>query len=185
MQVGQDPTDGGTVRYVRKSSSIPGREGVRSIDGRLAISDLTGGEPLERYNVAPSTQVAILRLVGEDLVAQFVRWGWRPFWAQDRTAPINARAEKVAHSRFYSAVWKQRAITPVDGWFEWVDEGGPRKQPYFIQRADGAAVLCATIGQFPEPDSQQEERHGFVIITADAEGGMIDIHDRRPVVLQS
>ncbi|EPU1531249.1 TPA: SOS response-associated peptidase family protein, partial [Pseudomonas aeruginosa] len=37
--------------------------------------------------------------------------------------------------------------------------------------------------QFPEPDSQQEERHGFVIITADAEGGMIDIHDRRPVVL--
>lgn len=145
--------------------------------------DLTGGEPLERYNVAPSTQVAILRLVGENLIAQLVRWGWRPFWAQDRAAPINARAEKVAHSRFYSAVWKHRAITPVDGWFEWVDEGGPRKQPYFIQRADGAAVLCATIGQFPELDSQQEERHGFVIITADAEGGMIDIHDRRPVVL--
>ncbi|MBH4149109.1 SOS response-associated peptidase, partial [Pseudomonas aeruginosa] len=59
--------------------------------------DLTDGEPLERYNVAPSTQVAILRLVGEDLVAQLVRWGWRPFWAQDRAAPINARAEKVAH----------------------------------------------------------------------------------------
>jgi hypothetical protein len=38
MQVGQDPTDGGTVRYVRKSSSVPGRERVRSIDGRLAIS---------------------------------------------------------------------------------------------------------------------------------------------------
>lgn len=110
--------------------------------------DLTDGEPLERYNVAPSTQVAILRLVGEDLVAQLVRWGWRPFWAQDRAAPINARAEKVAHSRFYSAVWKHRAITPIDGWFEWVDEGGARKQPYFIQRADGAAVLCATIGQF-------------------------------------
>ncbi|HDY5567035.1 TPA: SOS response-associated peptidase family protein, partial [Pseudomonas aeruginosa] len=85
--------------------------------------DLTDGEPLERYNVAPSTQVAILRLVGEDLVAQLVRWGWRPFWAQDRAAPINARAEKVAHSRFYSAVWKHRAITPIDGWFEWVDEG--------------------------------------------------------------
>lgn len=183
MQVGQDPTDGGKVRYVRESSSVPGCAGVRPTDGRLAISGPDRGEPLERYNVAPSTQVAILRLVGENLIAQLVRWGWRPFWAQDRAAPINARAEKVAHSRFYSAVWKHRAITPVDGWFEWVDEGGPRKQPYFIQRADGAAVLCATIGQFPELDSQQEERHGFVIITADAQGGMIDIHDRRPVVL--
>ncbi|WP_256930531.1 SOS response-associated peptidase [Pseudomonas aeruginosa] len=32
--------------------------------------DLTGGEPLERYNVAPSTQVAILRLVGENLMGR-------------------------------------------------------------------------------------------------------------------
>ncbi|HHM4317046.1 TPA: SOS response-associated peptidase family protein, partial [Pseudomonas aeruginosa] len=45
--------------------------------------------------------------------------------------------------------------------------------------------LCAAIGQFPGLDDEPADHHGFVIITADAEGGMVDIHDRRPVVLSS
>ncbi len=112
------------------------------------LVNLVGEQP-ERYNVAPSTQVTTLRLEGDALVAQAIRWGWRPFWARDRAAPINARVEKVAHGRFFSAAWKHRALTPVSGWFEWVDEGGTRKQPYHIQHADGSPVLCAAIGQFP------------------------------------
>ncbi|MGV5437536.1 SOS response-associated peptidase [Pseudomonas aeruginosa] len=148
-----------------------------------ALVNLVGEQP-ERYNVAPSTAVTTLRLERNALVAQAIRWGWRPFWARDRAAPINARAEKVATSRFYSSAWKHRALTPVSGWFEWVDEGGgTQKQPYHIQHADGSPILCAAIGQFPGLDDEQAEQHGFVIITADAEGGMVDIHDRRPVVL--
>ncbi|MBV6002911.1 SOS response-associated peptidase family protein [Pseudomonas aeruginosa] len=141
------------------------------------------GEQSERYNVAPSTAVTTLRLEGDALVAQPIRWGWRPFWARDRAAPINARVEKVAHGRFFSAAWRHRALCPVSGWFEWVDTGASKKQPYHIQHADGSPILCAAIGQFPGLDGAQDERHGFVIITADAEGGMVDIHDRRPVVL--
>ncbi|MFU4518094.1 SOS response-associated peptidase [Pseudomonas aeruginosa] len=148
-----------------------------------ALVNLVGEQP-ERYNVAPSTAVTTLRLEGDALVAQAIRWGWRPFWDRDRAAPINARVEKVAHGRFFSAAWRHRALTPVSGWFEWVDEGGTRKQPYHIQHADGSPVLCAAIGQFPGlDDSEQGEQHGFVIITADSAGGMVDIHDRRPVVL--
>lgn len=141
------------------------------------------GEQSERYNVAPSTAVTTLRLEGDALVAQPIRWGWRPFWARDRAAPINARAEKVATSRFYNSAWRHRALCPVSGWFEWVAEGGPRKQPFHIQHRDGSPILCAAIGQFPGFDDEPGEQHGFVIITADAEGGMVDIHDRRPVVL--
>ncbi|HEK0254564.1 TPA: SOS response-associated peptidase family protein [Pseudomonas aeruginosa] len=147
-----------------------------------ALVNLVGEQP-ERYNVAPSTQVTTLRLEGDALVAQAVRWGWRPFWARDRAAPINARAEKVATSRFYNSAWRHRALCPVSGWFEWVAEGGPRKQPFHIQHRDGSPILCAAIGQFPGIDDEQDERHGFVIITADSAGGMVDIHDRRPVVL--
>lgn len=146
------------------------------------LVNLVGEQP-ERYNVAPSTQVTTLRLEGDALVAQAIRWGWRPFWARDRAAPINARAEKIAHGRFFSAAWKHRALTPVSGWFEWVDGGEGRKQPFHIQHADCSPILCAAIGQFPGLDDEQDERHGFVIITADAKGGMVDIHDRRPVVL--
>lgn len=137
-----------------------------------------GNLPLQRYNVAPSTPVAVLWLDHAGPRADLVRWGWRPHWATDRAPPINARAEKVAHGPFFRAIWPHRAITPVDGWFEWVDEGGPRKQPYFIKRRDGCPALCASIGQFAGTDND-----GFVIITADAQGGMVDVHDRRPVVL--
>ena len=109
----------------------------------------TGDLPFERYNVAPTTQVALLHMDGDTLRADRVRWGWRPFWAKDRAAPINARVEKVAHGPFFRNAWPHRAITPIDNWFEWVDEGGPKKQPYLIRRKDGAPILCAAIGKFP------------------------------------
>ncbi|MBH9312241.1 SOS response-associated peptidase [Pseudomonas aeruginosa] len=147
-----------------------------------ALVNLVGEQP-ERYNVAPSTAVTTLRLEGNALVAQAIRWGWRPFWARDRAAPINARAEKVAHGRFFSAAWRHRALTPLSGWFEWVDGGEARKQPFHIQHRDGSPILCAAIGQFPGLDDEPADHHGFVIITADADGGLVDIHDRRPVVL--
>ena len=60
-------------------------------------------------------------------------------------------------------------------------EGGPKKQPYLIRRRDGTPILRAAIGQFPKEEPRYGD--GFVIITADSEGGMVDIHDRRPVVL--
>ncbi|MGS0738820.1 SOS response-associated peptidase family protein [Pseudomonas sp. GG8] len=140
-----------------------------------------GDQPLGRYNVAPATLVALLHQEGEVLRADLVRWGWRPHWATDKPAPINARAEKVAHGPFFRAAWPHRAITPIDNWFEWVYEGGPKKQPYLIRRRDGAPILCASIGQFPSEELREDD--GFVIITADSEGGMVDVHDRRPVVL--
>ena len=101
-----------------------------------ALVNSVGDQPLERYNVAPTTQVTLLRLEGETLHADPVRWGWRPHWAKDRAAPINARIEKVANGPFFRAIWPHRAITPIDNWFEWVDEGGPKKQPYMIRRRD-------------------------------------------------
>lgn len=135
-----------------------------------------------RYNVPPSTRVLVLKAEGEELVARHVRWGWRPHWAQGKPPPINARAEKVAHGPFFRAAWPHRALCPIDGWYEWVDEGGPKKQPYFIRRRDRKPTLCASIGQFSLMNHELSEHEGFVIITADSHGGMVDIHDRRPVV---
>jgi len=151
------------------------------------LANSVGEQPLGRYNVAPTTRVALLRLENDVLYADLVRWGWRPHWAKDRAAPINARVEKVAHGPFFRAIWPHRAVVPVDNWFEWVDEGGPKKQPYLIRRRDGQPSLCAGIGQFSantgQDNTEPNEHDGFVIITADSAGGMVDVHDRRPVVL--
>jgi putative SOS response-associated peptidase YedK len=149
-----------------------------------ALANNVGDQPLERYNIAPTTPVALFHFFGDLLQAEQVVWGWRPHWCIDDPLPINARAEKVAHGPFFRAIWSHRAIVPIDNWFEWVYEGGAKKQPYLIHRKDRAPILCAAIGHFPGGERKPHEHDGFVIITADSAGGMVDIHDRRPVVLK-
>lgn len=50
---------------------------------RGALVNSVGDQPLERYNVAPTIQVALLHMEGETLHADPVRWGGRPHWAKD------------------------------------------------------------------------------------------------------
>jgi putative SOS response-associated peptidase YedK len=163
--------------------------GIHDFVAALSIPDAlinhVGDEPLARYNAAPTTQLALLHLESSGLHADFQRWGWRPHWAKDRAAPINARVEKVAHGPFFRAIWPHRTIVPIDNWFEWVDAGDSTRQPWLIRRRDRAPILCAAIGQFPGPGDEPRADDGFVIITADSAGGMLDIHDRRPVVLSA
>lgn len=148
-----------------------------------SLINYAGNQPFELYNAPPSTQLALFHQEGQFLRADMVRWGWRPHWAKGRPAPINARVEKVAHGPFFKSIWPHRAIIAINNWFEWVDEGGPKKQPYLIRRKDRAPILCAAIGQYPSAEFGPSEYDGFVIITADSKGGMVNIHDRQPVTL--
>ncbi|MDB5992964.1 MAG: hypothetical protein JWP42_100 [Pseudomonas sp.] len=161
--------------------------GIHDFVAVLSIPDAlinhVGDEPLARYNAAPTNQLALLHWENDGLTADKVRWGWRPHWAKDRAAPINARVEKVAHGPFFRAIWPHRAIVPIDNWFEWVVSEDSTKQPWLIRRQDQAPILCAAIGRFPAGNEDPREDDGFVIITADSAGGMLDVHDRRPVVL--
>ncbi|CCJ98714.1 Gifsy-2 prophage protein [Cronobacter malonaticus 507] len=94
---------------------------------------------------------------------------------------INARVETAATSRMFKPLWQHgRAIVFADGWYEWKREGD-KKQPYFIHRADGQPLFFAAIGKAPFESGSDSE--GFVIVTAAADIGLIDIHDRRPVAL--
>jgi putative SOS response-associated peptidase YedK len=162
--------------------------GIHDFVAVLSIPDAlinhVGDAPLNRYNAAPTTTLAVLHQHEQRVYADNLRWGWRPHWAKDRPPPINARVEKVAHGPFFRAIWRNRLIVPVDNWFEWVDAGDKNKQPWLIRRADHEPVFCAAIGQFPTPGTDTREDNGLVIITANSVGGMLDIHDRRPVVLR-
>jgi putative SOS response-associated peptidase YedK len=143
-------------------------------------------EPINRFNVAPSTPVHILRGAEDGLHIDAVKWGWAPLWATGkRPAPINARVETVASGRFFQTIWPRgRALVPVNGWYEWVkDEQDPkRKQPYFIRLKSQAPMFFAALGQV-HGGLQPDPGDGFVIITDASDQGMVDIHDRRPVVL--
>jgi putative SOS response-associated peptidase YedK len=142
--------------------------------------------PIERYNVAPSTRVQLLHCEAGGIVVAAVKWGWAPHWATGKMPPpINARIEKVAAGKFFRQIWPHRALVAADGWYEWVkDEADPKhKQPYFIRLRGGAPLFLAAIGQYPAVGGESNDDDGFVIITTDAEGSMVDVHSRQPIVL--
>ena len=137
-------------------------------------------EPIGRFNVAPGTKVLLLSERDEQLHLDPVIWGFAPGW-WNKPPLINARSETAATSRMFKPLWLHgRAICFADGWFEWKREG-IIKQPYFIRRADGPPIFMAAIGS--TPFERGDEAEGFLIVTTAADKGLVDIHDRRPLVL--
>jgi len=158
---------------------------VEALDPQMPLFSGIDDVPIERYNIAPSTKVQILRGMEDGLHIDPVRWGWAPHWAKGkRPDPINARVETVLGGKFFKQLWPgHRALVPSNGWYEWVQEPGEkRKQPYFIRLKSGKPVFYAALAQVHD-GLEEHEGGGFVIITANSDQGMVDIHDRRPVAL--
>lgn len=99
-------------------------------------------------------------------------------------APINARAETVVTGKFFKDLWPGgRALAPANGWFEWIpDQANPKqKQPYYITADNDEPLYFSALAEVHQ-GSAAREQDGFVIITAAADQGLIDIHDRKPLV---
>jgi putative SOS response-associated peptidase YedK len=156
------------------------------------------------YNVAPTKPVyAVLTRAGRgDEAAQdvarelrVVRWGLVPSWAKDPAIGsrlINARVETVAAKpSFRSAFAKRRCLLPADGFYEWLkvdDAGKPRKQPYYIHRADGGELAFAGLYELWRDKSAPDDHPQAwlwtaVIITTTAPDEAGRIHDRMPMVI--
>ena len=133
------------------------------------------------WNIAPGTIQPVIRPDGPRLE----RWGYRPTWAVARKVPmmVNSRLDK-ANTSTWKGMWKSnRVVIPSDGWYEWVVEEGA-KQPYFIEPIDGQPLFFAGLSS-AKPDAEAHEGDGFVIVTDASDAGMVDIHDRRPLVLSA
>lgn len=137
-------------------------------------------EPIARFNVAPGTKVLLLNEREDEFHFDPVYWGYGPEW-WDKQPLINARGETAATGRMFRPLWEHgRAIVPANGWYEWKREGD-KKQPYFIYHKKKAPLFFAAIGRAPY--GLEHGHEGFVIVTSASNKGMVDIHDRRPLVL--
>jgi putative SOS response-associated peptidase YedK len=138
-------------------------------------------EPIGRYNVAPGTRVLLLNQRDDKLHLDPVHWGYGPEW-WDKAPLINARVEKAATGRMFKPLWNHgRAVVMADGWYEWKRDGS-KKQPYFIYHESGKPIFFAAIGRAPY--DKENDNEGFVIVTAESDKGLVDIHDRRPLVIE-
>lgn len=158
---------------------------LRQLSLDLVVINGYDHDRINRYNVAPPTPVEVIRQVEGGLSVDRVKWGWAPFWAKGkRPDPINVRAETVMTGKFFKSLWPTgRALAPANGWFEWIpDPADPKhKQPYYITSVDGAPLYFAALAEVHK-GLKSDVHDGFVVITAPADQGLVDIHDRMPLV---
>lgn len=89
------------------------------------------------------------------------------------------------HRQFFKQLWPNgRAVVPSEGWYEWVKDPDDtkKKQPYFIRLKSQKPMFFGALAQV-SIGLEPHEGDGFVIITAASDQGMVDIHDRKPLVL--
>lgn len=144
------------------------------------------------YNVAPTKQAMIVveRTIDDQLVRalEVARWGLIPRWAKDPSIGnrmINARAETVAEKPAYrSAFSKRRCLVPADGFYEWYQASGKRKQPFYIRRKDGHSLAMAGLYEWWRgPKDGDDWRLTFTVITTQATDSVGRIHERMPMTI--
>jgi putative SOS response-associated peptidase YedK len=141
------------------------------------------------WNVAPASDILVVT-ASDDGARQLreLRWGLVPRWAKDRSGAnrmINLRAETVREKKGWkSTLARRRCIIPIDGFYEWQDQGkGQRKQPFYITSRDFSPLALAGLwATWRDPESG-EELFTCTILTTSANDLMESVHHRMPVIL--
>ena len=163
-------------------------EYLEFLNAGVEFTGALDGEPISRYNVAHGTRVLLLNQRDDQLHLDPVHWGYQPAWAKESGRPslINSRVETAATGRMFKPLWNNgRALVMADGWYEWKKDpdNSKIKQPYFIYHKNKKPIYFAAISRFHPDALDTPEDDGFVIVTAASDKGLVDIHDRRPLVM--
>ena len=142
-----------------------------------------------RYNIAPMTDVTIVRMAADgrrELVR--MRWGLVPRWAKDPSIGarlINARGETLADKPSFQMPYRRhRCLLPADGFYEWRTVAGDdrRKQPMHIGMRDGSLFgLAGLFERWRSDDGTVLDT--CAIVTTEANALLRPIHDRMPVIV--
>lgn len=148
---------------------------------------LAGVSP--RYNIAPTQQVAAVRLAADGRrELAMLRWGLIPSWAKDAKGAagmINARAESVAGKPAYRAAFKRRrCLVLADGFYEWLSKG-KTKLPHLYELQGGQPFALAGLWEawHGADRSADAPLESCAIITTEANELARAIHDRMPAIL--
>jgi len=151
--------------------------------------------PAPSYNIAPTSQVAIVldsaKTEPPTRRLEVARWGLVPSWAKDvkiGARAFNARAEELEDKpMFRNALAKRRAVVPASGYYEW-KQVGDQKVPHYIHPADESPMFFAGLYEWWKDASKPDDDPArwvlsFTILTRDSIGRLGSIHDRMPLFI--
>ena len=156
-------------RYVLFSSLEQLADNLRSRLGASRILRAGEGEWPANFNVAPTTEVPIVREFRNETAIGPARWGYPP------KTVFNARGETAFSKPLFAG--SVPCAIPMDGWYEWTVGADGKKQPWFSTAADNqpmyAAGLCKAV----------EGQLYSTIITVAALPELEWLHSRMPRIL--
>lgn len=143
-----------------------------------------------RYNVAPTQEVAAVRVDEAGAPRRFVRlrWGLVPHWADDPAIGnrmINARAETAAEKpAFRTSFRKKRCLVLADGFYEWQKVPGGAKQPWYYRlKSDEPFAFAGLWARWNRGGDGEDPIESCTILTTDSNELVRRVHPRMPVIL--
>jgi putative SOS response-associated peptidase YedK len=159
------------------------------IPDRFGVGSDPPFETLERYNVCPTEQIAIVSVKDEERRVMGARWGLVPSWAKalgKGREPINARAETVATQQPFAKLFarpERRCLVLADGWYEWLRSENPKQPRIPFRYTVDEGELFAFAGLFGYAKIGEDWITSATILTTAANEVCAPVHDRMPVVL--
>jgi putative SOS response-associated peptidase YedK len=132
-----------------------------------------------RYNVAPGSPVAALRIgVDGQRHLELFCWGIVLSGKSPEQRAINAKAENL-HTSWRASFASRRCLVLADGFYEWQKDTKP-KQPWCFRLAERAPFAMAGVFE----STPGEVMNTLVIVTTKANALVAPLHDRMPVILE-
>lgn len=151
------------------------------IEEAFGVADVPAVSP--RYNIAPSEPMLVVRSATTDeREAALLRWGLVRPGSEYAKAPINLPIEHAARGAMRRTLRERRCIIPLTGFYEW-KRAGKARQPFNVRRKDGKVFGVAGLWDRLESGDAAPLESCLVLTTA-ANGVVLPIHDRMPVILE-
>ncbi|MCI8639746.1 MAG: SOS response-associated peptidase [Coprococcus sp.] len=130
-------------------------------------------EECQGRDVYPTNRAPVIENTANGLGLSIQKWGYPA--PQGKGVIINARSESVLdRPMFRQGIRYHRIVIPARGFYEWNRE----KEKSTFTRFDSPLMYMAGFYDRFENESR------FVILTTEANGSMIKVHDRMPLILE-
>ena len=126
-----------------------------------------------KYNISPGQNSIVISLMKNNFYINQIQWGFKiPKLGK---LVINARSETINDKPLFKNLLRQnRCLIPANSWFEWNKE----KKPYLIKHRKKDIIAFAGLHRV-----EKNQERSFIIITAEAEKKLKQIHKRTPLVI--
>ncbi len=140
------------------------------------VSDKHYGKEIKTGEIFPTNAAPILKEGQGKILPTLSIWGF-PNYVRKSGVIINARSETAQDKKmFRDSLLFRRCVIPSTGFYEWSQDGTHQKY-LFTLPGEKVLYMAGFYNRF-----QGEER--YVILTANANESVREIHNRMPVVLR-